>query len=141
MLHASVADRYVGHRTIFLRLLRMAFAAAGTYWILLYLLPLETHAALRSGQSIIYFILLSLWGFDYMREQKRLAVIIEAANSRNIPPRDVTLNDVEKSASLFSMFIPRSGFGGTVLPVLFITGLISAWILIIRQYVLAFSSM
>jgi len=141
VLHASISDRYVGHRTIFLRLLRLAFAAAGMYWILLYLLPLATHAQLRSGQSIIYFILLSLWGFDYMREQRRLTVVVQAANARNLPPRDVTLDDVASYASLFSMFVPRPGFTGTVLPILFSTGLVIAWILIVRQYILAFSSM
>lgn len=76
-----------------------------------------------------------------MREQRRLTVIVEAANARNVPPREVTLEDVASTASLFSMFVPRSGFGGTVLPFLFSTGLVAAWILIIRQYILAFSSM
>ncbi len=94
--------------------------------------------ALRAGQSMIYFILMTLWGLDYMREQRRLTVIIQAANAKGVPPDQITFNDVSQHESLFSMFVPRRGFWGVVVPMIFTLGLPAALILVVLQYVRVF---
>lgn len=120
------------------RLLRMCFAFAGMFWIVIYLQPLASHEALRSGQSVIYFILMTVWGLDYMREQRRLTAIINAANERGIPPSELEFAAVADRASLFSMLTPSRGIAGVVFPIIFTAGLISAYVLVIMQYIMAF---
>lgn len=139
MLHPSIASRYVVHRGYYLRLLRLCFALAGTYWIIIYLLPEEHHIALRSGQTVIYFILMTLWGLDYMREQRRLALVITTANARHVPPNEIVFDEVAQRASLFTMLRPVGGFAGTLLPILFLVGLLVAYALVILQYVRVFA--
>ncbi len=138
MLHHTIADRYLRQRTIYGRLLRMCFAFAGMFWIVIYLQPLESHETLRSGQSIIYFILMTIWGLDYMREQRRLTVVINAANQRGIPPSELEFAAVADRASLFVMLIPSRGIAGVIFPIIFTAGLLSAYILVILQYLMAF---
>lgn len=116
----------------------MCFALAGMFWIVIYLQPIETHMALRSGQSIIYFVLMTVWGLDYMREQRRLSVIIAAANQRGIPPCEVEFAAVADSASLFSMLTPSRGIAGVIFPIIFTAGLLAAYALVIMQYIMAF---
>lgn len=135
MLHPTLASRYASERKIFLRLLRLAFSFAGLFWFLLYASPANAHVQLRSDQTIIYFILLSLWGLDYMREQKRLGVVITAANELRVTPDLVTLDDVSAKASLFAMLRPRGNRNGAIMPALFGAGLIAGWVLIVRQYI------
>jgi hypothetical protein len=120
------------------RLLRMCFAFAGMFWIVIYLQPLASHETLRSGQSVIYFILMTVWGLDYMREQRRLTVIINAANERGIPPNELEFAAVADRASLFSMLTPSRGIAGIVFPIIFTAGLISAYVLVVMQYIMAF---
>ena len=134
MLHPSIAERYVQHRTIYTRLLRLCFSFAGLYWIAIYMLPLEKHATLRAGQSVIYFILMTLWGLDYLREQRRLAVIIKAANVKEISPIAVEYSDVVAYDALFTMVAFRSGFWGVFVPLLFGVGLATSIVLIVLQY-------
>ncbi len=103
MLHSTLYELYVPQRTQYGRLLRLAFALAGMFWFLLYAMPAEEHAAFRSGQSIIYFILLSVWGIDYLRESRRLTLVINAANTRGCAPVDVTADDVRTSRRSFAV--------------------------------------
>ncbi|MBU3741095.1 MAG: hypothetical protein FGM24_02300 [Candidatus Kapabacteria bacterium] len=141
MLHPSLAERYVSERRTYGRLLRLAFAMAGIYWIVIYCLPLDTHVQLRSGQTFIYFVLLTLWGLDYMREQRRLTIVIQQANANGIPPESVSLSDVEQRASLFTMMTPRGGGWGMIMPVFFVVGMVVGWVLIIGQYMRAINVM
>jgi len=108
---------------------------AGLLWIAIYLLPLDKHAALRSGQSVIYFVLLTLWGLDYMREERRLTAVIKVANDKGLPPNSVEFNDVQQHKNLFSVTSLRPGFRGMILPLIFILGLIAGSVLIVMQYV------
>ncbi len=139
MLHHTISDRYVRQRTMYGRLLRMCFAFAGMFWIVIYLQPIESHEALRAGQSVIYFILMTVWGLDYMREQRRLTLIITAANQRGIPPSELEFAAVADRASLFSMLTPSRGVAGIVFPIIFSAGLVSAYVLVIMQYITAFT--
>lgn len=119
------------------RLLRMAFSFAGIFWLVIYALPVNVHEALRAGQTFIYFVLLTLWGLDYMREQRRLTLVIAAANSRGVAPEHVTLDDVASRAGLFTMMTPRGKGSGMIMPLFFVVGMIVGWILIIGQYIRA----
>jgi hypothetical protein len=103
MLHPSLHALYVPQRTLFGRLLRLAFALAGIFWFLLYAMPAEQHAAFRSGQSVIYFILLSLWGIDYLREAKRLAFLIRTANEKGCAPNEVVASDIGSHRRMFAV--------------------------------------
>lgn len=81
---------------------------------------------------------MTVWGLDYMREQRRLSVIIAAANQRGIPPQEVEFAAVADRASLFSMLTPSSGVAGIIFPIVFTAGLASAYVLVIMQYFMAF---
>ena len=105
------------------------------FWFLLDASPTEAHDHLREGQTVIYFILLTLWGLDYMREQKRLGAVIAAANELRVAPDVVQLSDLASKASLFTMLRPRGSGWGAILPVFFTVGLIAGWVQIVRQYI------
>lgn len=137
MLHHTIADRYVRERTTYGRLLRLAFSMAGIFWIVIYALPFETHMALRSGQTFIYFVLLTLWGLDYMREQRRLTLIIQTANTKGVTPDAVTIDDVSARAGMFTMMTPRGSGAGLIMPLFFVIGMVVAWVLIGGQYLRA----
>ncbi len=117
---------------LFRTLLKSLFTAAGIYWLFIYGLDAAgqiTHdelAILRGGQTLIYFILLSLWGVDYMREAKMLRRVLESGG-------DIT------SAS-YAVLTGTSGSATSwILPLLNITGLLVSTILIVKQYVVLFS--
>ncbi len=137
MLHSSLSSLYVAQRRTYTRLLRFCFAFAGIFWFLLYALPPDSHTTLRSTQSVIYFVLMTLWGLDYMREQRRLSVIIELANSKNIPPNAVTADHLGSRVSMFTMLRPTGNLRTSVLPVVFTIGILAAGCLILWQYVRA----
>ncbi len=103
MLHPSLHGLYVPQRTLYGRLLRLAFALAGMFWFMLYAMPTQQHATFRSGQSVIYFILLSVWGIDYLRESRRLTLVMSAANHRGCAPNEVTEDDVRSSRRAFAV--------------------------------------
>lgn len=135
MLHPTVASRYVPQRTHFLRLLRTAFGLAGLFWFVIYALPITDHADLRARQSVIYFILLSVWGLDYMREQRRLAVIITAANALGRTPDAVTIDDIQDRVQLFTMTSLWHKGRPQLLTVIFWGGVVVALGLVIRNYI------
>ena len=76
-LHETLTKTYEPQHRLFGRLIRLCFSFAGCFWILIYgmqWLALIDHDALRdlrSGQTMIYFILLSLWGIEYLRETSK----------------------------------------------------------------------
>jgi hypothetical protein len=136
MLHSSIHNQYVPQRALFGRLLRLAFAFAGMFWFLLYALPIETHETLRSGQSVIYFILLSLWGIDYLREAKRLRIIIEIANERQCPPNDVTSQDIAAKHRSFAVTPWTNGSFHPLAAAMWLM-VVVALVLIAKQYLAA----
>lgn len=103
MLHITIHSAYVEHRKLFSRLLRGAFALAGVFWFLLYAMPADLHTEYRSTQSLIYFILLSVWGIDALRESKRLSIVCRAANQKKCSPNQVEIADVAEYRSLFNV--------------------------------------
>jgi len=126
----------------------MCFTFAGCYWIVIYLLQwlsLIDHDQLRdfrSGQTMIYFILLSLWGIEYLRETRRLKLLIRRSEELDVCVSRVTLNDLHPKIGGFAILRPigASSVRGWVFPFLNITGLAVAVYLIVQRYVAAISA-
>lgn len=138
MLHESIASRYVKQRRIYGRVLRILFACAGVFWIIIYAVPgltTETKLALRGGQTLIYFVLLTIWGLDYMREERRLGCVVQTANRMSTLPNMVTLTDVQGKATLFTMIVPPKGTSWSIWNVIFVIGLLVGATLTVWQYV------
>ncbi|MBS1561360.1 MAG: hypothetical protein JSS89_07120 [Bacteroidetes bacterium] len=143
MLHTTITELYASQRAIFKRIVTMSFAFAGMYWFLIYGIALGSAASdahsvaqtLRAGQTLIYFILLFVWGLDYFREQQRMHVIIDLASARSVPPDHITRTDVEDRLHLFSVFTPstRTRFAWVV-PMVNIVGLSVSTVLICLQW-------
>lgn len=116
----------------FRTIVKWLFTAAGLYWIFIYGLDaadLITHdelTVLRGGQTVIYFILLTLWGVDYMREAKVL--------------RRVLQNGGDISQTVYPVLTGTVGNATSwILPLLNSVGILASSILIIKQYVVLFS--
>ena len=147
-LHESITTVYDRQHKLFGRLVRMCFTFAGCYWIVIYIfqwLSLIDHDQLRdfrSGQTIIYFILLSLWGVEYLREARRLKQLIRRSEELDVRVSQVTLNDIFPLAGSFAILHPigSSSSGHWVFPVLNIAGLAVAVFLIAQRYIVALSA-
>ncbi|MFN4909524.1 MAG: hypothetical protein ACK47W_08670 [Bacteroidota bacterium] len=147
-LDASIAQVYEPQHALFGRLVRMCFTFAGCYWIVIYLLQwlsLIDHDQLRdfrSGQTMIYFILLSLWGIEYLRETRRLKLLIRRSEELDVCVSRVTLSDLHPKIGGFAILRPigASSVRGWVFPFLNITGLAVAVYLIVQRYVAAISA-
>lgn len=75
---------------------------------------------------MIYFILLTLWGVDYMREAKVLRRVLE--------------NGGDVSQTVYPVLTGTSGkVTSWVLPLLNSVGILASSILIVKQYVVLFS--
>lgn len=141
MLHPSIGTSYDTQKKRFRRLISLWFSAAGMFWIAMYgaellgLITLEEMQSLRTGQTVIYFVLLTLWGVEYLREARRLALVITEANSRGIPPDHIHANDVGTRLHWFGVVRPMgTGVAATLLPALNILGLAISFALIVAQY-------
>lgn len=106
---------------------KLLFTAAGMYWIFIYgfaaasMLTHDAMASLRSGQTIIYFILLTVWGIDYMREAKMLRNVIN------------TSGDI--AAASYPVFTGLTGQPSSwIMPLFNIIGIATSTFLIGRQY-------
>ena len=141
MFHSSIANSYDRQQRLFKRLISLAFSLAGVYWLVMYGLQWSGHLShadiqvLRSGQSIIYFVLLTLWGVEYLRESRRLKAAWAVANERRCPPQDVTAEDLRDTSPSFGVLWPV-GFGkrSFVLPAVNWIGLVASTIMIGLQY-------
>jgi hypothetical protein len=120
----------------------MAFTLAGFYWLFMYgfemagWISLDQTQTLRSGQTIIYFILLGAWGLEYLREARRLGILMETANSMGLPPEKISAVDLSGTKASFDVLmrarIARSSF---LMPVLNIGALAISYYLVVKQYV------
>lgn len=145
MLNPTLRDLYVVERKRFKRMLTLCFSMAGLYWFVIYAIvgfdltsdPAANALALRSGQTVIYLILMTLWGVDYLREERRLKIVIETANGRDTKPDAVMASDIDgKRLGAFSILRPKgTGKAPFVMPLVNLAGLACAAWLIVMQYV------
>ena len=141
MFHVSIADSYTRQHALFKRLVSMAFTLAGVYWLVMYgmewggLLNDEDMQVLRSGQSIIYFVLLTLWGVEYLRETRRLKAVWSIAGEKVGPPQEVTADEILEHGPKFGVLRPVAfGKPSWVLPAVNDIGLVIGYALIVMQY-------
>lgn len=123
----------------------MCFTFAGCYWIVIYLLQwlsMIDHEQLRdfrSGQTLIYFILLSLWGVEYLRETRRLKLLIRRSEELDVRVSRLTLSDLHPKTGGFAILRPVGAPSAKqwIFPMLNITGLTMAVYLIAQRYAAA----
>lgn len=147
MLHASFAP-YIKQQQMFSRRIKWLFACAGSYWILIYGFQVlqwidhETLKSLRGGQTMIYFVLLTLWGMEYMRETRRLKKLITIADASAIRVCDVELLHVPSTGSLLTILWPLGpGVAAIVYTLINVGGLVLATVLIGMRYIAAFNAL
>ncbi|KAB2893406.1 MAG: hypothetical protein D8M52_09760 [Chlorobi bacterium] len=140
MLHSTIESVYSKPYSLFKRLVSLAFTLAGCYWIFIYALQFAGMldaghlVELRSGQTLPYFILLSVWGVEYLRTSRRLATVIKIANDKNIPPNQVSADLLGGRMKQFSV-IPLISTPVAIPAVFNTVGLLVSYGLIARQYV------
>ncbi|MFM8771359.1 MAG: hypothetical protein ACKOE4_04970 [Candidatus Kapaibacterium sp.] len=146
MFDPSLAAVYEPQHRLFGRLIRLCFTFAGCYWILIYSmqwLSMVDHdqlRELRSGQTLIYFILLSIWGIEYLREARRLKYLIRRSEELGVAVSCVSLSDISSGSGSFAVLRPiaHSSVGSWTFPVINVTGLAVALYLISHRYIAAF---
>lgn len=135
MLHPSIEQRYVPARRLWLRLLRITFGLAGMVWLLAYAVQTTAAVDLRTNQARIYLILLSVWGLDALRQNRRLTRITEIANDFDTAPRNVRADDLGSDIRLFAMTQLQVDGRIVVLPLVLWFGLAWGMTLVVLQYV------
>ena len=147
MLHSSFAP-YLAQQRVFSRVIKLMFATAGCYWIVIYGFQVlgwidhETLKILRGGQTMIYFVLLTLWGMEYMRETKRLKKLISAADDLGSRVHDMSLSQVHSPGSTLTILWPLGpGPAALIYALINIGGLFLAAVLIGMRYIAAFKSL
>lgn len=147
-LHPSLSLVYEPQYKLFARVLRLNFSFAGCFWVLIYgmqwlsLVDHEQLRELRSGQTMIYFILLSLWGIEYLRETRRLKHLIRRSEELGVAVSAVSTIDISPRTGSFVILhpiAPSSGITHWVFPVINIGGLGVALYLIAQRYIAALS--
>ena len=128
---------------MFKRIVSLAFTMAGVYWLFMYgfewagWVTRSDVQVLRSGQTIIYFILLTIWGIEYLREAKRLSHVMEIANAERTAPDAVELSQISRQG-LFAVLRPIGEQPALIMPIVNWLGIMSSVILIAIQYVRLF---
>lgn len=90
---------------------------------------------------MIYFVLLTLWGMEYMRETKRLKKLIMIANSTGKPVQDIEVSQLSSPGSMLTILWPLGpGAMAYVFTLINVGGLLLASTLIILRYLAAFNS-
>lgn len=146
-LHATLAQVYDRQHQLFGRLIRLCFSFAGCFWIVIYgmqwlsLISVDQLRNLRSGQTMIYFILLSLWGIEYLRETRRLKLLIRRSDDLNVAVSSVSLADILPRTGAFAVLYPIAPLSTShwFFPALNVTGLIVSLYLICQRYIAALS--
>ncbi|MBS1537740.1 MAG: hypothetical protein JST20_08340 [Bacteroidetes bacterium] len=102
-------------RKLLRRILMTLFSIAGLSWFLL-LLPNSAisqakHDTFKANQYQLYLLLLTLWGYDFRRQAKRLEWLIVFSLSIGKPVELITKEDitVTNNLSLFEVFSKHKG--------------------------------
>lgn len=148
MFDPSLTAVYEPQHRLFGRLIRLCFTFAGCYWILIYgmqWLSMVDHdqlRELRSGQTLIYFILLSLWGIEYLRETRRLKHLIRRSEELGVAVSRVSVSDISSGSGSFAVLRPiaPSSVRNWTFPVINAMGLAIAIYLIAHRYIAALTA-
>lgn len=90
---------------------------------------------------MIYFVLLTLWGMEYMRETKRLKKLITIANATNSPVHSIEVTQLPSPGAMLTILWPLGpGAAAYIFTLINVGGLILASTLIILRYIAAINS-
>ncbi len=142
MLHATIDQGYTPQKKVFKRIVSMLFATAGVYWLFIYgfkfagMLHPGDMEAFRAGQTFIYFVLLTLWGVEYLREAKRLKAVMDIANEKGCAPNAIEAHELGSSLASFGIIRGLPNAPKTwILPLVNLFGVALSSAMIILQYV------
>ncbi|MCS6999856.1 MAG: hypothetical protein RML15_02810 [Bacteroidota bacterium] len=127
----TLGGSWVRERRIVGILLRLAFACAGVLWLLLPWVELDaqTRGAFTAMQYQLYLLLLTLWGYDYRRQVRRLSCVLAVADAQSCPPSQVRWEHIDQSgqSGWFDVLLRRR-HSRQWFPVVF------TWVLLIASY-------
>ncbi len=132
-LHPSFSAIYTRQRRLFDTVLRFLFMTGGFLWIGWFFLksddPID-HLHFRLHQYQLYVLLLSLWGYQFRRDVRRLKLLIALASESHCNVEDVTYDAVcgHPDAKVFDVFdrrSPSSGWFAPIFTALFLLGSLS----------------
>jgi hypothetical protein len=140
--HPSIQDAFARQASLFQRWLQMSFAAAGIFWIVLYIAQYTTsmeqtaYANARAAQTPIYFILLTLWGIFYLRTAAALRCVAQISNERSTVFSAVQLAQIppEQLHMFGTMVRATPTRRGYIMPSVNVVLLVASNVLIILQY-------
>lgn len=134
-MHHSLKLLFERQRRILNRVTSILFGIAGFFWIFVWFAP-DVPPDTRLYQYMVYLCLMSVWGYDYLRQVKRLSSVVEAANSLDLPPNRITPDLLRERNALqaFVVIWPIAGVRAWYPPLFVTIMLCAATALIMRQY-------
>ena len=145
MFTAEISALFEPQRILLRRVLMSLFSIAGLSWFLVFLpivaMTPEKHAIFKANQYQLYLILLTLWGYDFRRQVKRLEWILELCSSLNKSASALSVADIQSGNGLSKMevFGKHTGSSAQYFHILFTwLLLIFAVLQIVRQMILIF---
>lgn len=141
----DISALFEPQRLLLRRVLMSLFSIAGLSWFLVFL-PIvamnpEKHAIFKANQYQLYLLLLTLWGYDFRRQVKRLEWIIDLSGKLGKQASALTYSDVKTAdgLSLMEVFGKHPGSSAQYFHVIFMWMLFTcAVIQIFRQMILLF---
>jgi hypothetical protein len=136
---------YSQERSLLQRLIRILFSIAGISWFLLLLPPEiispDRYILFKSNQYQLYLVLMTLWGYDYRRESRRLAAIATVSSTLQKPVDQLNIHDLDKDLHLFEILRLKPKAGRRHFAIWLNNGLllVSAG-MIIRQFIALFGN-
>ena len=140
----SIEALYHKERYVLKRITSVLFAIAGCSWFLLYvpesIIHQKTHELFKLQQYQIYVLLLTLWGLDYKRQLDRITVLSQKAMILHKNIIDIQSSDIPEEIQKFEvLWFKKNTHGKHISWLITWTFLISACILIMKQYILIFN--
>lgn len=146
-IQPELAVLFEPQRKLLRKVLMTFFSIAGLSWFLL-LLPSSTidqakHDIFKANQYQLYLMLLTLWGYDFRRQAKRLEWLVDFSASLGVPINKVSKEDIIAAGklSLFEVFTKYKGSSAQYFHIIF------TWFLLvvsamqfIRQMILLFGN-
>lgn len=123
------------------------FFLAGMFWLVIYgfrwanTISAEELTMLRSAQSPIYFVLMTLWGIGYLRQAARLRLLAAIGNAARKPINEITLREIPESKLhlLGELYAITTSLRAYVMPTFNLILLVLTGYLVVAQYTRAVS--
>jgi len=146
-IQPDLSELFEPSRKLLRRILMTLFSIAGLSWFLLFLpnsaISQAKHDLFKANQFQLYLFLLTLWGYDFRRQAKRLEWLIVFSSSIGKPIQQITKEDITQvgKLSLFEVFTKYKGSSSHYFHIFFTWFLFIASILqFLRQMILLFGN-